>query len=237
MSGVAGVKAPDGPSVALVAFVLGTAVAMAACGGGEGSLVLAIQQPTTSSRHAVATCVSVDPAKVIPPIPKVVDATTSRHPDYKFTVDYPSSWFDGTDMETVTAGGLLDGTTLHEAGLKPSDTLRNMSVTARSNYPLLTVYRLPDVDDTADAVAARMAAFMGARGVRTSPIQSWCLDGTPARGFLALAASGSLQESWFAIHGGSLYYAFFIGKTDGTQQTQDDLVLGFASILATWHWT
>jgi hypothetical protein len=194
-------------------------------------------QPATSAGRSGATCVNQDPSKSVPPIPKLPNAATSRHASYKFTVDYPSSWFDGTDMGTVTAGDVVDDTTLQKAGLKPADQLKNMNVAAKTNYPLLTVYRLPNVNDTADAVAARMATFLNARGVQTSPTKTWCLDRTPATGFLALATSGSLQESWFAIHDGALYYAFFIGKTDGTQQSQDALVLTFASIRATWQWT
>ena len=202
-----------------------------------------VTEPSGSSQSAktpstqVASCVTVDPSNVDPPIPKLTDSKTSDHANYKFAVDYPSSWFDGTDMATVTAGGVVDPTTLHEAGLKSTDTLHNMNVAATTNFPLLTVYRLANVNDTADAVARRMATFVQQSGVQVSPTQSWCIDGTPAVGFLALAPSGSLQESWFAIHGGALYYAFFIGKTDGTQGTQDDLVRGFASILTTWRWT
>lgn len=195
------------------------------------------RQSTTSASTAGETCVNQDPSTAVPPIPKLTDSKTSQPANYEFTVDYPSGWFDGTDMETVTAGGVFDNTTLQEAGVKPTDTLKNMNVAAKNNYPLLTVYRLPNVNDTADAIATRMASVLQAGGAETSPLQSWCLDGTPAKGFLALTSSGSLQESWFAIHGGSLYYVFFIGKTDGTQRTQDDLVLTFASIRVTWKWS
>ena len=195
------------------------------------------QDSTPSTTTPELTCVTQDPAKYNPPIPKLAQPTTSNHSKYKFTVDYPSSWFDGTDMSTVTASGLVDELTLKAVGVKATDTLQNMSVQAKANYPLLTVYRFDHVKATADTIAMRMVEFQKAQGLQNSPIQSWCLDGTPAQGFLSLASNGSLQQSWFAVHHGALYYAFFVGKTDGTQKTQDDLIVTFASIFVTWHWT
>jgi hypothetical protein len=181
--------------------------------------------------------VNQDPSTAVPPIPKLTDPKTAAHGSYGFAVEYPSDWYDGTDQETVTAGGVVDPTTLGEAGIQPTDTLMNLNVASKTNYPGLTVYRFANVDDTTDAVAGRMAAQLQGSGAQTSPPESWCLDGAPARGFLALSSSGSLQESWFAFHGGALYYAFFLGKADGTQTTQDAQVLGFASVLATWKWS
>ena len=183
------------------------------------------------------TCANQDPSTAVPPIRKLANPKTAVHASYRFTVDYPPAWYDGTDQATVSAGGVLDDTTLGEAGVNSADTLMNMNVEDKTNYPGLTVYRFQNVNDTPDAVAARMAKVLQTRGAQTSPRQSWCLDGVPARGFLALSSSGTLQESWFAFHGGALYYAFFLGKSDGTQATQDGLVVDFTSILATWKWS
>ena len=173
----------------------------------------------------------------MPPIPTIANPKKAAHPAYKFTVDYPSGWFDSTDGAKVTAGGLLDADTLRAAGVKPTDTLTNVNVADKSNYPGLTVYRLANFTDTADAVAQRMIAFSQTSTVtKASSIRSWCIDGTPARGF-GLASTTAFQESWFAVHAGALYYAFFIGKTDGTQATQNALESTFSSILVTWKWS
>lgn len=193
--------------------------------------------PSTTAAGAVGgTCANQNPGTAVPAVPRLANPKTARHTKYRFSFDYPSSWFDGTDMSEVTAGGVLDETTLRAARIKPTDTLHNVNVSSKTGYPALTVYRFAAVKDTAAAVATRMAAFLHARGVSTGPLQSWCLDGAPARGFLTLASSGTFQQSWFTIHGGALYYVFFLGKTDGTQRAQDDLVLSFASIRATWKW-
>lgn len=245
--------------VALLAGVL----ILASCGGGNGpaknagptnglasttsaSTTATTQVESTTTQSSISTsgssgsgdtCVNLDPSKADPPIPTPVDPKTSAHAAYGFTVEYPSTWYDGTDQAKVTAGGVLDPTTLAAAGLKPTDTLQNMNVEDKTNYPGLTVYRFPNVGDTPDAIATRMASVLRSSGAQTSPLRSWCLDGTPSRGFLALASSGTLQESWFTIHDGALYYAFFIAKSDGTQATQDRFVLNFASVLTTWKWS
>jgi hypothetical protein len=243
--------------VALVAVAV--MLATCGCGGGSGKVrspltttaasttssvptsttqVPASASSTTPSESSSdTTCVNQDPSTAVPPIPKLTDPKTAAHATYGFTVEYPSDWYDGTDQETVTAGGVFDATTLGETTLQPTDTLMNLNVASRTNYPGLTVYRVANVDDTAEAVAGRMASQLQSSGAQTSPLESWCLDGAPARGFLARSSSGSLQESWFAFHGGALYYAFFVGKADGTQTTQDALVLGFASVLSTWKWS
>lgn len=182
------------------------------------------------------TCTSPDRSGSALAIPKVANTKTARHAKYKFTFEYPSDWFDGTDMSAVPAGGVIDEATLREARLKPSDTLHNVNVASKSDYPMMTVYRFAGVKDNAGAVAARMATFLKARGVKTGVLLSWCLDGASAKGFLAVAPGGTLQQSWFVVHGGALYYVFFLGKTDGTKRSQDELMLGFGSIRATWKW-
>ena len=206
-----------------------TAVANAAIG--FSSYPSSVRTVTSAGK-----CASSDLKNSALAIPKVVSPKTARHPKYKFTFEYPSAWFDGTDMSDVPAGGVIDETTLRGARIKPSDTLHNVNVASKGGYPMVTVYRFTGVKDGAGAVASRMVSFLQARGVKTGALLGWCLDGAPARGFLALAPSGTLQQSWFVLHGGALYYVFFLGKTDGSQRSQDDLMLSFASIRETWKW-
>ena len=62
----------------------------------------------TAAGAAGETCANQNAGKAVPAVPRLANPKTARHAKYRFSFDYPSSWFDGTDMSEVPASGVLD---------------------------------------------------------------------------------------------------------------------------------
>lgn len=73
----------------------------------------------TTAGAAGETCANQNAGKAVPAVPRLANPKTARHAKYRFSFDYPSSWFDGTDMSEVPAGGVLHQTTLPQHDSSP----------------------------------------------------------------------------------------------------------------------
>ncbi|MDP3984886.1 MAG: hypothetical protein Q8Q52_07795 [Acidimicrobiia bacterium] len=139
---------------------------------------------------------------------------------------HPPDWEDlSASAPPQTAGVHFDAVTLADAGVDPSETLVSFVVASPDRQNALILARLDgltspleDIYQRAEERYSQSADFeeMIAAGVQD------CLGGEPAM-HVGFMTAGSYQQSWFSLHGDTLFHADFFGVTADDSAINGDL--------------
>ncbi|HUO46126.1 MAG TPA: hypothetical protein VM470_04780 [Acidimicrobiia bacterium] len=217
-------------------------ILLASCAGGGGDVTTTLAETTTT----VAT--TMPAATTAPTTTTIATTTTGSAATCPEAADPPDGWrflqtslwvfYHPPDWEDLTvsappqtAGTHFDDVTIANAGVDPDETLVSFVMVSpdRSNGLILT--RLDGVTSPLEEIYQRAEDRYEESAdfeEMITPAVIDCLGGEAAM-HVGFMSAGSYQQSWFALHGDTLFHADFFGLTPEDSSVN-------AQLFSTFEW-